>query len=497
MSEAEMLVEDHSDATYPLPRGWKWMALGNIAEVVGGVTKGQQFRPKDVVVEVPYLRVANVQREHLQLDEILTIKTTQQKAKALKLMPGDLLLNEGGDRDKLGRGWIWNGEVPDCVHQNHVFRARIENGLPPKFVAYYTNSLGQAFFFAKAKQTTNLASISLSKIRQLPVPVPPNDVAEQIVTQLEARLSRLDKAASDLRKVESKLARHRAAVLAAATAGTLVPTEAELARREGRTYEPASVLLDRILVERRARWEAEQVAAFRAKGLKPRDDKWKAKYQPPVAPDTTGLPELPEGWTWASVDQLGEVSGGLTKNQNREKLPIRRPFLRVANVYANELRLADVHEIGISESEIERATLVKGDLLVVEGNGSPDQIGRVALWDGSIPDCVHQNHLIKVRSTVSVFMDWSVVFLSSHLGRELIQRVASTTSGLYTLSISKVASLPIPVPPLQEIPRILSVAKQHDDGASVIRGNVEKNGVRARSLRSAILQAAFQPPAVA
>jgi len=141
-------------------------------------------------------------------------------------------------------------------------------------------------------------------MRLIPLVVPHIDTQRAIVAQLEARLSRLDKAVEDLRSVEAKLVRHRASVLAAATSGNLVPTEADLARREGRTYEPASVLLDRILAERRARWEADQFAAFRAKGKVPRDDTWKAKYDPPVAPNTTDLPELPEGWVWASVDQL-------------------------------------------------------------------------------------------------------------------------------------------------------------------------------------------------
>src|SRR5205085_4267949 len=140
-----------------------------------------------------------------------------------------------------------------------------------------------------------------------------------------------------------------------------------------------------------------QLAKMQAAGKPPKNDEWKHKYQEPAAPDRSELPELPEGWIWTNIEQVGEVSGGLTKNQKRERLPLKMPYLRVANVYAGELDLAEVKNIGIEESELGRVLLTAGDLLVVEGNGSIDQIGRVALWDGRIEPCLHQNHLIKVR----------------------------------------------------------------------------------------------------
>ena len=102
-------------------------------------------------------------------------------------------------------------------------------------------------------------------------------------------------------------------------------------------------------------------------------------------------------WHWTSVGELGDVSGGITKNSSKTNLPVTLPYLRVANVYANELRLDDIAEIGVTKAESARALLVKGDLLVVEGNGSIDQVGRVAVWSGRISPCLHQNHLIKVR----------------------------------------------------------------------------------------------------
>jgi type I restriction enzyme S subunit len=274
--------------------------------------------------------------------------------------------------------------------------------------------------------------------------------------------------------------------------GRLVPTEAALARAEKRDYEPAEALLARILKERRHRWEVAESARLKAAGKAPKDDKWKARYEEPAAPDTNGLPELPEGWCWASVDQLGLVSGGLTQNVKREKHNIKLPFLRVANVYANVLVLDEIKMIGVELSELERARLLAGDLLVVEGNGSVDQIGRVALWDGSIDPILHQNHLIKVRCEPLQLSKWVLAWLLSPGGRAAIERVASSTSGLHTLSISKVARLVVPLPPLLEQTRAFDEVDEKLSLADAAIDGVSRDLSRCSRLRQAVLKWAFE-----
>jgi len=169
-----------------LPEGWEWARLDALGEIVGGVTVDKKRAPADPV-EVPYLRVANVQRGYLDLTEVKTIRVERNVARRLELKPNDVLLNEGGDRDKIGRGWIWQDEFPICIHQNHVFRVRLhDDGINAQFVSHYANELGRGFFIEKGKQTTNLASISLSKISELPIPVPPPAEAQIIVERLHA-----------------------------------------------------------------------------------------------------------------------------------------------------------------------------------------------------------------------------------------------------------------------------------------------------------------------
>ena len=150
-----------------------------------------------------------------------------------------------------------------------------------------------------------------------------------------------------------------------------------------------------------------------------------------------------------TLASLGAVSGGLTKNAKRDELPMRRPYLRVANVHANELRLGDVTDIGLTEAEFTKTRLVEGDLLIVEGNGSIEQIGRVAMWSGEIADCCHQNHLIRWRAGARVLPKFVLCFLLSPEGRRQIEAVASSTTGLHTLSVSKISELQLPVPSLE------------------------------------------------
>jgi type I restriction enzyme, S subunit len=150
------------------------MKLEQIAEVVSGVAKGRKFNGRQPI-EVPYLRVANVQAGHLDLTEIKTIQALPEEVKELALRKGDVLLTEGGDFDKLGRGAMLEQDLPNCIHQNHVFRVRVEQAkLEPIFFAkFLLTAEAKGYFLGCAKRTTNLASINMRQLRALPVPLPP------------------------------------------------------------------------------------------------------------------------------------------------------------------------------------------------------------------------------------------------------------------------------------------------------------------------------------
>lgn len=185
----------------------------------------------------------------------------------------------------------------------------------------------------------------------------------------------------------------------------------------------------------------------------------------------------PEGaeqcWPFVRLAEVGVISGGLTKNSKRDSNELQVSYLRVGNVYQNELRLDEIKTIGLTEREFAKTRLERGDLLIVEGNGSKDQIGRLAIWDGSVEPCVHQNHLIRVRLSERVLPKFAVYWFSSQEGRSRIEHVASSTSGLYTLSVSKIGSLELPLPPLPEqrriVARIEELFSRLDAGVAALR----------------------------
>ena len=240
-----------------VPDGWVFLRLSDIAAVGSGMSVSKA-RKLEVPVDVPYLRVANVQRGFLDLGEIKTMQMEMSQTGSLRLRQWDVLFNEGGDRDKLGRGWVWECQIPQCITQNHVFRASpFRRDLDwSKYISQWGNSFGRDYFEKGGKQTTNLASINKTVLKALPVPYCSPAEQAEIVRLLDTGFE-----ATELldREIDANLARAdalRQSILKKAFAGQLVPQDPD--------DEPVSVLLERIQAgrpktpvrRRRARVEA-------------------------------------------------------------------------------------------------------------------------------------------------------------------------------------------------------------------------------------------------
>jgi len=171
----------------PVPERWDVATLGECAYVQTGVTKGRKLEGEETI-ELPYLRVANVQDGHLDLEEIKTIHIRESELERYRLRAGDVLLTEGGDFDKLGRGFIWSNQIPNCVHQNHVFAVRADRTvLSPEYLSFLVQSqYGKAYFLKVAHRTTHLASINSTKLKAFPVIVPTLDEQWEIANILQA-----------------------------------------------------------------------------------------------------------------------------------------------------------------------------------------------------------------------------------------------------------------------------------------------------------------------
>lgn len=170
----------------PLPPGWRTVRLGEVGAIGAGITLGKLFLHEDTRL-VPYLRVANVKDGYLDLADVNQLALPEWEIQKCLLRHGDLLLTEGGDPDKLGRGTVWEDELPECVHQNHIFRVRFNPAqIEPKFVAFELQSpYGKAYFLKHAKQTTGIATINQRVLANFPLMLPPLAEQRAIVTRIE------------------------------------------------------------------------------------------------------------------------------------------------------------------------------------------------------------------------------------------------------------------------------------------------------------------------
>ena len=190
----------------------------------------------------------------------------------------------------------------------------------------------------------------------------------------------------------------------------------------------------------------------RAAEIRRRADAARAKARaiiPALFLDTFGDPATnPKRWPVAELGNHADVQGGVQVSAKRATLPVELPYLRVANVMRGRLDLSEIKMIRVTASEVRRTSLIRGDILVVEGHGNPNEIGRAAVWDGSIAACTHQNHLIRVRPNFdSLTPEYVETFLNSDIGRRILIQNGKTTSGLNTISTRNVKEVRVPLPP--------------------------------------------------
>ena len=319
-------------------------------------------------------------------------------------------------------------------------------------------------------------NISQQIVRDLQVPLPSVTRQREIVDQLDEQLSRLDASVAALHRVQANLKRYRASVLKSACEGRLVPTEAELARQAGRDFETGEQLLQGILAER----------------LDLLSNKRKKKEL--SAPAVEGLPELPQGWCWATLESIASVTGGLAKSGSRvANAPMREvPYLRVANVQRGYLDLSEIKTILATEKDIADLRLVPGDVLFNEG-GDRDKLGRGHVWNGEVPEAIHQNHVFRARASQDHVLPQYLSMCGNGYGVDWFSEYATQSVNLASISLSTLRKFPVALPPLAEQHRIVAEADRRLSLIRVAEAQVAANLARAQRLRQSILQAAFSP----
>lgn len=306
----------------------------------------------------------------------------------------------------------------------------------------------------------------------------------RIVAKLEELLSDLDAGVAELKIAQRKLKQYRQSLLKAAVEGALT---AEW-RARNKPAETGAQLLHRILSERRARWEAKQLTKFKEQGKTPPKD-WQKKYPEPVQPDTSDLPALPEGWVWASVEQLGGVQLGRQRSPNKVGGASPTPYIRAANVTEAGVDLSHVLEMDFSNAEKQTFALKVGDVLLTEASGSAEHVGRPAIWKHAEGLYCFQNTVLRFSplGIGSAFAFYSFLAMQK-LG---VFRKLSGGVGINHLSAGKFSKLPMPLPPISEQLALIEGIEQSIALCDEQFAAIELSLKQSAAQRQNILRAAF------
>jgi type I restriction enzyme S subunit len=360
-----------------------------------------------------------------------------------------------------GKSWV----------NNHAHVLRAKNGIPNAYIKYYLDIVDYHGFVTG----TTRHKLNQAAMRQIPIPVAPPEQQKHIVAEIEKQFSRLDEAVANLKRVKANLKRYKAAVLKAAVEGRLVETEAEIARHEGRSYETGEQLLQRILETRRSQW------------------KGKGKYKEPAAPDSTDLPELPEGWVWASVDQLiGDSLIGLDRGRDQQNSEgIGTPYVKMNNVtMEGKVTSEGMVYVVASRDEKERFNLQADDLLFNTRN-SKELVGKVGIVRSLPNDAIYNNNLMRLRAVDGAVPSFICSQMCSDGFRRRMELVKKATTNVAAVYAKDLFPLSLALPPLAEQHRIVAEVDRRFSILRETEAQVDANVQRAERLRSSTLGHAF------
>jgi type I restriction enzyme, S subunit len=479
---------------WPIPDTWVWTTAADVAQIVGGGTPSTVER-SNFDGDIPWITPADLSG--------YTSKFISRGARSIsrrgltnsgaRMMPAGTVLFSS----RAPIGYVAIAANP--VSTNQGFKSFVpSHGLRPDYLYFYLLR-ARELAVALASGTTFL-EISGQKAGLIPVPLAPEPEQRRIVAEMEKQFTRLEAAVVALKRMQASLKRYRASVLKAACEGRLVPTEAELARAASTaksgcaTYEPADQLLGRILKERRAKWEADQLVKMQAAGKPPKDDKWKSKYKEPAAPDTSNLPELPDGWAWTRWEQVGfSQNGRLFPSSQYQTDGVK--LLRPGNLHATgsvEWTAKNTRSLPEHWANDFPGFIVGPRELVMNltAQSLKDEfLGRVCLT-GESERCLLNQRIARLTpiGIVPAYLLW----MFKSIGFRRFVDGLNTGSLIQHMFTSQLADFVLPLPPLAEQLRIVTEVERRLSVIDELDATVNANLKRAERLRQSILKRAFE-----
>lgn len=468
-----------------LPSQWDVARVGEVAlGVQPGFASGKHNKDG---AGIPHIRPMNIDR--LGRIDLSNLKYVAPETHTSRLGLGDVLFNNTNSSELIGKtAAIMVDE--DWGFSNHMTRIRLVPGVEYRFIAHQLHFLWMTgYFLYRCVHHVNQSSLSAKALAEtVPIRLAPSAEQRRIVAKIDELFSELDAGVAALERARAGLKRYRAAVLKAAVEGKL--TEDWRARHPD--TEPASVLLERILTERRRKWEETQLAKFAQSGRKPPKG-WREKYREPDGATGTELPSLPPRWTWATVDQLliEPTCNGLSVKGTND--PPGVPALRLSAMSESGFDYSQRRYLPIDRATAEPLIIREGDFFVSRGNGSLHLVGRGTLAQKPPEAIIFPDTMIRLRTCHFPQIRKLVALLwESRLLRDQIEKKARTTAGIYKISQRDIESFEFPLPSAAEQDEITREVERRLSVVDEIETQVEANLKRAARLRQGILKRAFE-----
>jgi len=463
--------KQNEETVASVPGSWSRVRLSDICEIVRGVSyKKEQASEQPAKGLVPILRATNIQDSALVLDADLVYVPSAVVSDEQILRVGDIVVaTSSGSKHLVGKTAqvkeSWRGSFGAfCA----ALRPKTE--INYRYLGYFFGSQEYKNYIREKALGVNINNLRRGDLEEISVPLAPFDQQKRIVAEIEKQFSRLDEAVANLKRVKANLKRYKAAVLKAAVEGRLVETEAELARREGRSYETGAQLLQRILETRRSQW------------------KGKGKYKEPAAPDTTDLPELPEAWVWATVEticaQIVDCPHSTPRFQEIGYPCIDTTWMTAEGLVIQRARFVDQSAY---QERIARLEPEPGDIVFArEGT-----IGTANVIPDRMKPCLGQRVML-LRTSVLFSNRLLMHTLHSEVVKAQYQAQA-LGSTVPHINVADVKRFAIPVPPLAEQQRIVAEIDRRGSLAHEVESQVEANLKRSERLRQSVLAGMFSP----
>lgn len=461
-----------------LPKGWCWTKLGEVCEPsqYGYTAKAS------AVGNIHFLRTTDITSGPIDWESV-PFCTVDDEVKAKYLLrDGDVVISRAGS---VGYSYLMRQPHP-AVFASYLIRFRPL--IEAEYFKWYLQT--PAYWRAISEESLGIAvqNVNASKLSELLIPLAPSAEQVRIVAKLSEVLSELDAGEAELKAAQKKLTQYRQSLLKAAVEGALTAPWREQQRAQHPPAESGAQLLQRILTERRVRWEAKQLAKFEAQGKAPPKD-WQKKYPEPVQPDITDLPALPMGWIWATIDQLSiDQRYGSSAKTSEDDAGV--PVLRMGNIQDGHLDLEKLKYLPDDHAEFPDLFLQSGDMLFNRTN-SPELVGKTAVFRSEIEPCSYASYLIAVRFAEGVVPELVSAYINSSYGRHWIKSVVVQQVGQANVNGSKLAALAVPLPPEEEQKEILRCLGEQERSAFDQEANVRKALKQSTAQRQNILRAAF------